>query len=496
MRSIWFDTHTMTTRQPPPFEEGARYDTVVAGAGLTGLATALLLARSGQRVALLEARHLGSVTTGNTTAKLSLLQGLTLSDILRHQNEDVLGAYVEANREGQSWLLRLLDEHGVQYQRRTAYTYTTSDSNHGALRAELDASHRAGLDVEWVEETELPFDVRGAIALRDQAQIHPLQVLDLLAAAFVEHGGHLFEGVRLTDANTNAPDCPVRVTTTLGHLRTDHVILATGIPVLDRGGYFAKVVPMRSYATAHRVDAPVQGMYLGIDDPTRSLRSVPTADGELLLVGGNGHVSGRTKSEQAAITDLEDWTKAHFPGAEMTHTWSAQDYRASDRVPFVGRMPRTSGRVFVATGYNKWGMTNAVAAALNLSGQILGGSMPWAATLNKRGTASQVLGGVGANVSVAYEMAKDWTQTTLRALPDEDPAEGEGFVGRGRGGAPVAVSTVDGVTCRLSAVCSHMGGIVRWNDAEGSWDCPLHGSRFAPDGSLLEGPAVEGLENA
>ena len=177
----------------------------------------------------------------------------------------------------------------------------------------------------------------------------------------------------------------------------------------------------------------------------------------------------------------------------MTHSWSAQDYQSINRVPFVGRCARRR-KIYVATGYAKWGMTNAVAAALHLSGVILEGQMPWADQLEHRITKpAGVVSALAPNVEVAVELAKDWVQAELGALPGEPPAEGESFVGRGPGGKPEAVSTVDGQTCRLSAVCTHMGGIVRWNDAEKSWDCPLHGSRFAADGTRLEGPAVHDL---
>lgn len=499
MESVWFATHQPTTAGTQPLEAGTHFDTLIAGAGLTGLTTALLLARAGQKVAVLEARRVGAVTTGHTTAKVSLLQGLTLSDILAHQSEEVLRAYVEANREGQAWLLRLLDDHGVDYQRRTAYTYATTEDSQGALRAELDASRRAGLDVEWLEETELPFRVSGAIALPEQAQIHPLEVLDALVRELREHGGTVAEGVRVTDANNaSGSKGPLQVVTTQGDLTTDRLVLATGTPVLDRGGYFAKLVPLRSYATAHRVPGGVpRGMYLSIDQPTRSLRTLPVGDEELLIVGGNGHVAGRHSSARALVDDLGAWTREHFAGAEMTHSWSAQDYQAVDRVPYVGLLPRGGGKIYVATGFNKWGMTNAVAAGLNLSGQILEGHMPWAETLSHRSTTpASIVSALSPNLQVAYELAKDWVQAELQHLPEQTPAEGQGVVGRGSAGKPQAVSTVDGVTCKLSAVCTHMGGIVRWNDAEKSWDCPLHGSRFAADGTLLEGPAVHDLPRA
>ena len=494
MRSVWLDTHQVPAAAADEFVPGAHYDTVVAGAGLTGLTTAVLLARAGQRVAVLEARTVGAVTTGNTTAKLSLLQGITLSQIRRHHSEEVLRAYVEGNREGAAWLRRYLDERGVPYQRRDAWTYATTSKGAASLRKELEAARAAGLHVNWTRDTELPYEVSGAITLPDQAQFHPMEVLGALAAELRERGGTLAEGVRITGAGIRSP---LTVRTTEGPVRADRLVLATGIPVLDRGGYFAKVSPSRSYAMTYRVPgAPASipaGMYITADTPTRTLRTVPVAGEELLLVGGNDHVVGRSPSPRAAVDDLEQWTQRHFPGAERTHVWSAQDYQSVGAVPFIGTLPRGGGGIYLATGYNKWGMSNAVAAALALSAEILGGSVPWAQVLGRRTTSpADVLTALKFNGSVGFHAPKDWIRAELSELPEHSPGEGEGVVGREHG-RPVAVSTVDGTTCRLSGVCTHLGGVLSWNDAERSWDCPLHGSRFAADGSLLEGPAVKDL---
>lgn len=490
MTSIWFDAHPPTA-PTSEFVPGAQVDTIVVGAGLTGLTTATLLARSGQRVALLEARRVGAVTTGHTTAKLSLLQGSVFSGILKHHSEQVLQAYVEANREGQAWLTRFMDEHGVDYQRRTAWTYAVTEQGGEDLRTELDACRTGGLDVAWRDESELPFDIEGAITLADQVQIDPLAILDALLADFAAHGGILMEQTRVTEADTGSP---ITVTTTRGTMTADHLVVATGTPVLG-GRYFAKLVPLRSYVTTYRVPGAIpQGMYLSVDDPARSLRTVEVDGAQLLMVGGNGHVVGRADSEAGQVADLEAWAGQHFPGAVRTHSWSAQDYQSINRVPFVGPMPGGGEHTYVATGFNKWGMTNGVAAGLNLSAQILGGHLPWADTLGKRVTKpAGIVSAIAPNAEAAVELAKDWVGAELHGLPDVPPAEGEGVVGRGSGGKPEAVSTVDGVTCRVSAVCTHLGGVVRWNDAEKSWDCPLHGSRFAADGTLLEGPAVTDL---
>lgn len=494
MHSLWLDTHPVPAAGADEFVPGTDYDTVVAGAGLTGLTTAVLLARAGQRVAVLEARTVGAAATGNTTAKLSLLQGTTLSKISRHQSDRVLRAYVEGNREGQSWLLRYLEERGVPFQRRRAYTYATSPQGTEALRREQQAAETAGLPITWTDETELPFPVAGAIVLEDQAQFHPMEVLGALATELRERGGTLIQGVRVTGAGIGSP---LTVETTHGEVQADHLVLATGTPVLDRGGYFAKLLPQRSYAQAYRLPGSPkgmpQGMYLSADAPSRSLRTAPLGDEELLLVGGNGHVVGRQDSPRAAVEDLEAWTAEHFPGAQRTHSWAAQDYRSANLIPFVGTLPRGGGGIYLATGYNKWGMTNAVAAALAITAELLGGQIPWAATLGRRlTTPSDLLTGLKDTLGVGREATTGWASAELHPLPESPPAEGEAIVGR-QGTTPVGVSTVDGTTRKVSAVCPHLGGVLRWNDAECSWDCPLHGSRFSADGALLEGPAVRDL---
>lgn len=494
MTSLWLD-------RPPiegagEFVPEARYDTVVVGAGLSGLATGLLLARGGQRVAIVEARAVGSGTTGNTTAKLSLLQGTRLSALRDRHPLSLVEAYVEGSREGQAWLLRFLEEQGVPFQRRDAYVFSVTDDGARQLSAELQAAREAGLDVAEAASTELPFPITAVLRLDDQAQFDPMDVLDAMTRDFLAHGGLLLEGARVHDIEE---EDGLILRTSRGRLLADQAVLATGTPFLDRGGYFARLHPSQSYAAALRLPpgTPVpQGMYLSVETPARSLRSAPGDDGELLLIGGNGHATGKEPSPQARLDELLDWGQHHFDGAEVTHTWCGQDYRSADRLPYIGPMPFGGGRIFVATGYDKWGMSTGMAAGLALSAEILGGQMAWAEALRDRPATSPGLrSGLAQNAAVAVDWAKDWVSSRLLSPPDAHevvPREGHGVVAHD-GGRPEAVSTVDGRTCRLSAVCTHRGGIVRWNDAERSWDCPLHGSRFAPDGTVLQGPATQDL---
>jgi glycine/D-amino acid oxidase-like deaminating enzyme/nitrite reductase/ring-hydroxylating ferredoxin subunit len=489
MTSLWLDRASpIATDQ---FVSDAQYDVVIAGAGITGLVSGLLFARAGMRVAILEARSVGAATTGNTTAKLSLLQGKHLSEIRRHTSRKTAKAYVDGSREGMNWLVRYCDEHDVPVQRRDAYSYAATPDGLARLGEEYIASSSLGLDVRRVGALDVPFPTFGAVVLANQAQVDPMDLLAALASDFRMHGGVICEGIRVTKARAGGPTV---VTTSAGAVRAEYLILATGTPILDRGLYFAKLEAERSYALAFRVPGAVpQGMYLSVDEPTRSVRTTPVGDEERLLVGGNGHPVGRAHSPLAMVNDLTRWTETYFPGAERTHSWSAQDYRPAGRIPFVGWLPFGRGHIFLATGYDKWGMSYSVAASLTLASDILGGHLPWATALHHRVTTLQDAGSfVGANAAVGVALARGYLSAWFTPSPVAQPAEGTGVVSHA-GLRPIGTSTVEGRNCTVGAICPHLFGVLSWNDAERSWDCPLHGSRFAADGTRLEGPALRDL---
>jgi glycine/D-amino acid oxidase-like deaminating enzyme/nitrite reductase/ring-hydroxylating ferredoxin subunit len=491
--SIWLD--------PPPavetdwFKPGAHYDDIVVGAGLTGLVAAILLARAGRQVAVLEARSVGAVTTGHSTAKVTLLQGTRLSTIVANHAEHVAAAYVDGNREAQEWLLAYCDKQGIQTERRDAYTYAGTQPGAATVRREFDIGRRLDLDLEMTDAIELPYPTYAAVCLRDQLQFNPVDVLSALVRELRQAGGVVIDGVRVIKVN---PGESAEVITSAGGVISTNVVLATGIPFLDRGLYFTKVTAQRSYALAFRVAGQIpRGMYISADSPTRSLRTAMHDGEELLLVGGNGHAVGRQReSPSELVADLTAWTDKWFTGVERTHVWSAQDYEAHGGVPFVGKLPRGGGHVYLATGYSKWGMTNAVAAGFRISGEILDQVPQWARILGTRvSKPASAVRYFRANAEMGLAATKGWLGAELHPLKEQDktPSEGTGVVGAQRG-EPVAISTVNGETCALSAVCTHLGGIVRFNDLEKSWDCPLHGSRFAADGTVLEGPATSDLK--
>ncbi len=472
-------------------------DVAVVGAGLTGLVTAVLLARSGKNVVVLEARRVGDGTTGNTTGKVSLLQGTKLSRIRAKHSAQTVRDYVTGNREGLAWLLHYCESHGLSTQTEDAYTYAQSAKGLDDADAEFRAAREAGLPVSWATDADVPFPFHGGTRLPDQAQLDPLPVLDSLITELEKRGGRPLQGARVESVSGFGP---VRLKVNVRGesdrhvtVRAEHCILATGIPILDRGGFFARVVPERSYCLAFEVPGEItRPMFLSTDAPTRSVRYARSADGtEHLIVGGAGHTVGRGGDERTGLDELAQWTQRYFPGAAQTHLWSAQDYSPADELPYVGPILPGADGILVATGFDKWGMTNAVAAALALSGRVLGGNMPWAGVFAS--WSPHELAGIGAalkaNLEVGFHLARGWATPRLGR---DRPADGEAEVS----GPPWrlhADSSVDGVQHSVSAVCPHLGGVLNWNEVDLAWECPLHGSRFGPDGRLLEGPATSDL---
>lgn len=466
-------------------------DDLVVGAGIAGLTTGVLLARAGRQVAVVEGRHAGSGATGRSSAKVTLLQGTRLSTLLEKHDRDRVEAYVNANRAGFDWLVDFSETHGVRIDRRTAATFAARPSQLAQARAEFVAARAMGLPVEWVDQVDEPFATHGAATLADQAQVDPASLVAALVEEFRRAGGVLVEDARVDHVNWFGTP---RATLADGRqVVAQSMVITTGTPILDRSMAFADLEPSRSYLVAYELDAPPTTMALSAGSPTLSLRDARTADGRpALLVGGHGHLVGRTTSEHEHVDTLRAWTAEHVPDAREIAAWSAQDYTTADGLPRFGRMPRGGGNIRFATGFAKWGFTNGPASALAIAGDILGETpTPWAEALTHRSSPLVSVGGrARINAGVAKEVVTGALGAVLRS--DVPLAEGQGAVHR-EGAKLVAESNVDGRVRRVQGLCTHLAGVLRWNDAEKSWDCPLHASRFAPDGQVLNGPATRPL---
>jgi glycine/D-amino acid oxidase-like deaminating enzyme/nitrite reductase/ring-hydroxylating ferredoxin subunit len=477
----------------------AATDVVVVGAGITGLTTALLLRRAGTAVTVVEAREPGSGTTGGSTGKATVMQGSHVQEIRSRHGDEVTAAYLAQHLAAQRWLAQEVGDDPEVASRRPAITYARGAGGLRVLEKEVEALGCGGIVPEFRDQLpELPFAVSGGIALEDQLQLHPIRHLEHLLAELRRPPGagegrsQVVTGWRVHDVSDGTP---VGVTMTRGGeervVHADRVVVATLLPFLDRGLLFARSEPTRSWCVAARLRGPAPtGMYLGVDTPTRSLRSGTTPDE--LVVGGNSHVTGRGGPTSARLMDLDRWTRRHFDVERIGSAWAAQDYSSADRLPWVGPILPTNDRVLCAAGFAKWGITGGTAAAMQLAAGILGASSSWPWHPWRGTPVTQVTGGARINAGVAVNLASGWGRGLTHQPVAAVPEEGAGRVER-RGRHLCGISTVDGVTRERSAVCTHLGGVVTWNDAERSWDCPLHGSRFGADGEVLDGPAVDPL---
>lgn len=467
-----------------------RASVVIAGAGLAGITTALLLARGGVDVVVIEADRVGARTTGNTTAKLSALQGTAYSSIRRHNGDTAVRDYGRATMDARDWLAAELAGIDGAIEHRDALTYAATDSGAALLTAEAEALAVGEVDAVWgdAEHPDVPTGARAVLRLADQYQLHPVIALAHLTREARAAGARVVTGRRVRDVTVN--DGSVVVAADGGQVVTDRLVVATGLPILDRGLFFAHMVPSRQYVGAFAIPGGVRpiAMSLSVDPVERSLRDARDRDGSpLLVVGGNSFTTGRDDDTRTRLDALERWVASSYGESELVTWWAAQDYAAEHRLPFAGPMPRGHDRVYAATGFAKWGMTGAVLAAHAIAGDLLGGAPEWAPTFRGRRGSLRTLGGVAAaNASVAKELVEGWARPQPRSA-DAPDVHRDGVI-------PTAEPNSTG--CALRTVCTHLGGVLRWNTAERTWDCPLHGSRFDGQGHVIEGPATDDLASS
>jgi glycine/D-amino acid oxidase-like deaminating enzyme/nitrite reductase/ring-hydroxylating ferredoxin subunit len=490
--SVWIETGP---EQPelPELDDHLRVDVAVLGGGIVGITTALLLAEAGVRVALLEANRLARGVSGYTTAKVSSQHGLIYDRLRSRFGAGGARAYGAANEGALGWMAERVRAHAIDcdWRTRAAYAY----AGRHEIEREADAALEAGLPASVVHTTPLPYDVEAAVRFDGQAEFHVRKYLLALAAQLRDAGGSVFERSHAVEVATDE-DCMVK--TPGGRVTADRVVVATHFPFLDRSLAFARVHPQRSYALACRIaGAPPEGMFISGSSPTRSVRAVPVDGGadELLLVGGEGHKTGQGGDTRERYRALEDFARRHWDVQSVEYRWSSQDNTTIDGVPYVGPLTPRSDRVLMATGFAKWGMTGGTAAALMLADRLLGRPNAWAALFDPnrvklRASLPRLL---EENAQVGMRFVGD-RLTKRGERPIHDLAPGEGDIVRHEGEKVAGYRDDDGTLVAVSPVCSHLGCQVNWNRAERSWDCPCHGSRFAPDGDVLQGPAVHRLE--
>lgn len=432
MDSIW--RRTAELPRFAPLEVDLRTDVLIVGGGLAGLLCAYWLDRAGADYALVEADRICGGVTGNTTAKLTFQHGLIYSRLLREFGVERARLYLEANRGALGKYRELCREIDCDFQERDNCVYALTDRR--KLDRELEALERLGFRAERAKTDALPMPTAGAVKFPGQAQFHPLKF-----AAAIAKGLRIFEHTKVLELG------PGTAVTNHGTVTAEKIVVATHFPLLNKhGGFFLKLYQQRSYVLALENAPDVGGMYVDEGEKGLSFRNY----GGFLLLGGGGR---RTGKKGGGWRELEDFAREHYPQASVAARWAAQDCMTLDGVPYAGPYSRGTEGLYVATGFNKWGMTSSMAAALLLADLLQGRKNPCAALFDpSRGV-------------LRPQLAVNAWESALGLLTPTAPR------------------------------CPHMGCALKYNAQEHSWDCPCHGSRFGEDGRLIDGPSTDDKQN-
>lgn len=491
--SYWMDTTATTSYDR--LEATEKVETAILGGGIVGITAAYHLTRAGRNVAVLERDRVVTGTTGHTTAKLTSLHGLRYRKLVERMGERRAQQYATANERAIDDVETIAQRHDIDcdFERLPAVTYVSNRERTDRIRDEVTVARQLGLPASYAESSELPVNMAAAVRFADQAQFHPRKFLLGLATEIEERGGHIYEETPATDVSS---DQQFRVETPAGTITAEHVIVATHFPIVDKWAFFARVYPKQSYVLAVTFsDSSPEEMYYRTGESYFSVRPLPDDAASTALVGGQNHRTGHGGKTRKRYRNLERELRSRFDVESVDYRWSTQDFVSIDGVPFVGTHQPFGNDAYVATGFGGWGMTNGIAAGRLLADRVLDRDTPWGdvyrpSRLTIDGTLREF---VSHNTESARHLVEEYLKPRRSGMHDQ-VTRGEAAVLDSSDGPVGVYRDEDGEIHAVSAVCTHMGCVVNWNDAERSWDCPCHGSRFGVDGTVIDTPAIDDLE--
>jgi hypothetical protein len=498
--SVWM-TEAPAVRAPR-LERDESCDVVIVGSGIAGMSIAYELAQAGRSVIVIDRGEIGTGMTARTTAHLATELDDLYSELVRARGEEEAGLYYRSQVAAVDRIEAICREEGIdcQFRRLDGLLVPTEEGPVADLAEEYESCRAIGLEVEWADRAPIPgLDSGRCLRFSNQGRFHPTRYLRGLAEAIQRRGGRFFANTAYV--GHSAAEGTVRIETEGGpSINAQHAVFATNSPVNDKVAIHTKQTPDRTYAIAGRVPRGSVPDILLWDtyDAYHYVRLQELDDdSDWLIVGGEDHRSGEANDMDQRFARLAEWARKRYPGlGKAEYSWSGQVMEPVDFMPYSGRNPGDE-TIFVHTGDSGQGITNGVAGALTIAALVAGSETPWAQVFDP----SRKPAGAPAIAEFARGQAGVVRNLTEHARPGEITSEDE--LGPGEGGilrsglSKLAVYRgTDGAIIRRSAVCTHVGCIVHWNGFEKCWDCPCHGSQFAPDGAVLNGPAVKPLAAA
>jgi glycine/D-amino acid oxidase-like deaminating enzyme/nitrite reductase/ring-hydroxylating ferredoxin subunit len=469
-------------------------DVVVIGGGITGITAALELKRAGKKVIVVELSRISFGETGHTTGHLTESLDESYSNLITNFGLEGAKLAAQSCRRAIQKIEDNVKKYGIRcdFERVTGYRYTETKDGIEELHKEADAASRIGVPLEFINSAPLPFDNAGALKFEHQAQFHSYKYVTALANCVHGEGSLIYEDTRVLDVEEGEP---CRVVTDKGTIVCKDVIVAANVPVLNKFLLHTKIAAYRTYAIAITLkdNGSVPGLFWDTKDPYHYIRSHRDDSRNYIIIGGEDHKTGQETHTEDSFRKLLSYAHERFNMDALAYRWSGQIIEPCDGLPFIGKNPM-SDHIYVATGYAGTGLTFGTIAGLILSDQITGEANPWSELYDARRV--KPFASAGAYISENFDYPTHLITDRLKPTEDNDLnhiRENEGRIVRIGAKKVAAYRDPEGKLHMLSPVCPHMGCYVNWNEAEKSWDCPCHGSRFAPCGDVLNGPAVENL---
>lgn len=477
-------------------KEDIEVDVAIIGGGIVGITAAFLIKNKGLKVAVIDADKIGHGTTGHTTAKVTSQHGLIYDNIITKFGEEKARQYAEANEASIQFIAGLVKERNIDcdFCPESSYVYTQAEDYVNKVEKEVEAAQKMGIKASYVTNLPLPFEVKAAVKFDNQAKFHPLRYILTLAKDIPGEGSYIFEDTKVVDIEEGAR-CAV-VTHKGNRVTAANVIIASHFPCYDGLGlYFARQYAEKSYILGIKIkDKYPGGMYVSAENPGRSLRSQRYNNDEIVLVAGEHHKTGSEIQTNVHYDNLGKFAKETFNLQGIMYRWSTQDYVTADDVPYVGHLTSRTSNIFVATGFGKWGMTNGTSAARIITDLITTGENPWASVYSPQRFDIAAAG--PKLVSYNMDVAKTLIEGKITPAPsDVDVEKGKAKVVDIEGENYGAYRDEEGGLHIVDITCTHLGCELVWNEAERTWDCPCHGSRFTIDGANVEGPAFNPLRH-
>lgn len=493
-QSLW--NHFSDTTNFPVLQEDLVADVVIIGGGITGICTGWLLAAQGKKVVIVEERKVGGGTSSHSTGNLYITIDRMLQALHRRYDPETVKKVVAARTAARDMIERSVRDYSIDcdYKKCRWILYAADEKHRKKIEKEYEVAKEAGIRVMEIEASGLPVSASAAIAIPDQAQFNPMRYVQGLAKSIEGNACRIYENTRATGIKEKKDVCEVH--TTGGTIRAQHVVHATHTP---KGTMLVHTLlgPYREYGIACRLQGkiPPEGTYWGYQAQGEkfSFRTYQRDRNRFLLVIGKPHKVGQAKRNTTHIRALETFAREHFDVDDVVYRWGGQHYRPADLLPYIGRKSKHS-RVWIATGYSTDGLVYGMLAAMIFADEMSGITNRWAALFEatRHQPVKAATAFIRENANVAKQYLKNLPgvaeTTSLDAIKP-----GEGKIIEMDGRKLAACRGKDNRLCVHSAVCTHLMCIVQWNHAEQTWDCPCHGSRFAVDGSVLEGPAYRPL---